>query len=195
MTERFPCVNIIPRKNITMLTINKVVEMVNESYAELFTAMNQFHKLRIGDMFPDIAKSDGMLLMAIARLSAQKEGSVTVSELAEKVHAQNSAVSRSLRNLEVQGLIERTVNRADRRNTCVTLTEKGKKKQEEIAATMGEFGRSVVSQMSDEDVRRFTACLKEMYQIARQEIEKRSWKKKLEKENITEKGTEYGKDI
>ena len=178
-----------------MLIINKVVEMVNESYAELFTAMNQFHKLRIGDMFPDIAKSDGMLLMAIARLSAQKEGSVTVSELAEKVHAQNSAVSRSLRNLEVQGLIERTVNRADRRNTCVTLTEKGKKKQEEIAATMGEFGRSVVSQMSDEDVRRFTACLKEMYQIARQEIEKRSWKKKLEKENITEKGTEYGKDI
>ena len=133
--------------------------------------------------------------MAIARLGAQQEGIVTVSELAEKVHAQNSAVSRSLRNLEVQGLIERTVNRADRRNTCVTLTEKGKKKQEEIAATLGEFGRSVVSQMSDEDVSRLTACLKEMYQIARQEIEKRSWKKKPEKENITEKGTEYGKDI
>jgi len=49
--------------------------------------------------------------------------------------------------------------------------------------------------MSDEDVSRLTACLKEMYQIARQEIEKRSWKKKPEKENITEKGTEYGKDI
>lgn len=179
MTERFPCVNINPRKNITMLIINKVVDMLNELHAELFTAMNQFHKLRIGDMFPDMAKSDCVLLMAIGGLSVQKEGSVTVSELAEKVHAQNSAVSRSLRNLEAQGLIERTVNRADRRNTCVTLTEKGKVKQEEIAATMGEFGRSVVSQMSDEDIRRLTACLKEMYEIASREIEKRNRKKKI----------------
>lgn len=178
MTEQFPCVN-ISLQNITMLIINKVVEMVNELHAELFTAMSQFRKLRIGDMFPDMAKSDCMLLMAIAGSDAQKEESVTVSELAERVHAQNSAVSRSLRNLEEQGLIERTVNRADRRNTCVTLTEKGKKKQEEIAATMGEFGRSVVSQMSDEDVRRLTACLKEMYEIARQEIEKRNRKKKM----------------
>jgi len=72
LTERFPCVNINPRKNITMLIINKVVEIVNESYAELFTAVNQFHKLRIGDMFPDMANSDCMLLMAIARLGAQK---------------------------------------------------------------------------------------------------------------------------
>lgn len=152
---------------------------MNELHAELFTAMNQFHKLRIGDMFPDMAKSDCMLLMAIGRSSAQKGGSVTVSELAEKIHAQNSAVSRSLRNLEEQGLIERTVNRTDRRNTCVSLTEKGKEKQEEIAATMGEFGRSVVSQMSEEDIRRLTACLEEMYEIARQEIEKRNRKKKM----------------
>lgn len=78
---------------------------MEELYAGLFRAMNRFGKLRIGELFSDMTKSDGMMLWAISQLNQEKNnGRATVSELAEKLHTQNSAVSRTLKNLEDHGL-------------------------------------------------------------------------------------------
>lgn len=160
---------------------------MSELHAELFSVMEQFHKLRIMDVFPEMTKSDCMMLLAVERLSEKKGCSVTVSELAQKLHTKNSAVSRTLKNLEEQGLIERTVNRADRRNTCVSLTEKGKREQQKIGQTMQELGKAVVSQMDEEDIRKLTACLNEVYEIAKREIEKRSKKTQRERDSYNGK--------
>lgn len=79
---------------------------MEELYAGLFRAMNRFGKLRIGELFSDMTKSDGMMLWAISQLNQEKNnGRATVSELAEKLHTQNSAVSRTLKNLEDHGWI------------------------------------------------------------------------------------------
>ena len=53
-----------------------------------------------------------------------------MSELAEKLHTQNSAVSRTLKNLEDHGWICRMTDPKDRRNTCVALTESGEDMQQ-----------------------------------------------------------------
>lgn len=160
---------------------------MDELHTELFTAMDRFHKLRIMDMFPEMTKSDCMMLLAIERLNEKKGRSVTVSELAEKVCAKNSAVSRTLKSLEEQGLIERSVNREDRRNVYVALTKKGKEEQQRIGQTMNELGQAVVAQMNEEDIEKLAVCLNEVYEIARREIEKRSLKNRKE--------SSYGKDF
>ena len=81
---------------------------MEELYAGLFRAMNRFGKLRIGELFSDMTKSDGMMLWAISQLNQEKNnGRATVSELAEKLHTQNSAVSRTLKNLEDQDVYKR----------------------------------------------------------------------------------------
>ena len=52
---------------------------MEELYAGLFRAMNRFGKLRIGELFSDMTKSDGMMLWAISQLNQEKNnGRATV---------------------------------------------------------------------------------------------------------------------
>ncbi len=151
---------------------------MEELYGQFFDAMDHIRKIRIGDLFPDMTKADGMTLMAIRHFNKEKaEDILTVSELAERLHTQPSAVSRTLKSLEERGMIERTVNRADRRNTYVTLSEYGKKTSAEIERAMGDFAQAVLSRMNKEDLSRLVAYLNELYQVAVEEIETRKNRK------------------
>lgn len=157
-----------------MLIVDKVVRRMSELYTEFFTTLTMFRKLRFGDMLADMTKNDGMTLMAIAHFEELNGGVLTVSELAERIHAKSSAVSRTLKSLEDAGLVERTVNKNDRRNTYVTLTEKGMDRRNEVSREMDDFGQAVFRQMGEEDMQKLNAYLKELYEITKCEIEKRS---------------------
>lgn len=147
---------------------------MEEIYGEFFDAMNQIRKIRIGDLFPEMTKADCMTLMAINHYNRMKEGDILkVSELAEKIHTKPSAVSRTLKNLEEQGLITRTVNQADRRNTYVTLSEYGREACEKMEHTMSEFAEAMLSRMDKEDLKRLVTYLNELHQVAIEEIELR----------------------
>lgn len=51
---------------------------------------------------------------------------VAVSEIARRVHVDKAWVSRSLRELEARGLVERTADPADSRQTLVSLSANGR---------------------------------------------------------------------
>ena len=151
--------------------------MLNEISRDLYTALHRFGRLKFGDLFPEITKVDCMTLMAISHYSKEAEGKLTVSELAEKIHAQPSAVSRTLKALEDKGYIERTVNKADRRNTYVALTNAGQRELETVQETMDNFTEAVILRMNEADVQKMILYLEELYQIAQEEIELRTKKK------------------
>lgn len=145
---------------------------------DLYTAIHQFGRLRLGDLIPEITKGDCMTLMAIDYFSKKKEENLTVSELADKIHAQPSAVSRTLKVLEDRAYIERRINKSDRRNTYVVLTEEGRRELKVVQETMDDFTETVISRMKEADVQKMITCLNEFYQIAQEEIELRSKKGK-----------------
>lgn len=153
-------------------------------YRQFFTTMSQFHKLRLRDLLPDMTKMDCMTLMTIAHSNCGKEeGGITTSGLAERMQVKSSAISRTLKGLEEKGLIERTVNKADRRNTYVELTEQGKLVLAECKNTMDELAKAIFSQMKPEDIKQMIGYLDELYRIAKNEIEIRSNKKEREQED------------
>ena len=84
--------------------------------------------------------------------SVGENGKITSSELAAKTKTLPPAVSRTLRGLEEKGYVERSVDKKDRRNTYISLTEKGWKKGEEVRDRMQDFGCSVMSQLKEEDI-------------------------------------------
>jgi DNA-binding MarR family transcriptional regulator len=84
---------------------------------------------------------------------------------------QASAVSRTLKSLEDQNLIERTVNKSDRRNTYIMLTEAGGQKRKEIEQRMEEFSKAVFERLDDDDMERLISYLDKLYQVAEEEIE------------------------
>lgn len=144
---------------------------MNEIYGRFYSVMNQFRRLRIGDLFPEMSRGDCMTLMAIDHFDQGKqERLLTVSELADRMHMQMPAVSRALRNLEERELIERSINKSDRRNTYVSLTPRGREFWEEKEKTMGEFAEAVLSKMREEDLERLVSYLDELYQVAEEEI-------------------------
>ena len=151
---------------------------MNELYKQVFRAMEQFHKLRIGDMIEDISKGECVTLMVLAKSDRKEEGKLNVSELADLTKSEPSAISRILKGLEEKGYIARMINAKDRRNTYVALTEQGKEKTREIEDTFHSFGEAVVSRLKAEDVQRMIEVLDETYQIAVEEIKLR----KVEKE-------------
>lgn len=154
---------------------------MKESYENFFRAMDQFHRLNLGVLFPEMTKADCMTLMAIDHFRQKEEsGVLTVSGLAEKMHAKPPAVSRSLKSLEDRGFIARTVNKSDRRNTYVELTGKGRGEWKRMEREMADFARAVISRMDEEDMCRLIAYLDELYRVANEELEFRKIKNRKE---------------
>lgn len=144
---------------------------MDEIYGRLYAALDRLHRLKIGDLFQGITKKDCMTLLAIDHFNKEKEdGMLTVSELAAKTHTKPSAVSRSLKILEERGLIERTVNRDDRRNTYVTVSEKGKDEWKRMEAVCLEFARSVLSRMDEREIENLISYVNHFAAIAEEEI-------------------------
>ncbi len=153
-------------------------------YRRFFSSISQFHKLRFGDLFPDMTKMDGMTLLTIAHFNCEHgEERITTSKLAGAMKTKASAISRTLKNLEEKGLIERTVNQADRRNTYVELTDQGRKVLEECKRMFDEVLEASLSKMSSEDMERLIGYLDELYRITEEEIESRKKKKERKREH------------
>lgn len=155
---------------------------MDELYGDFFAAIDSMRKIRIGELFPDMTQGDGAMILAIEHLNEKKTEGVTVSDLAEKTHTKPSAVSRTLKTLEERGLIERTINQSDRRNTYVTLTETGSTTCKQFRQTMCEFGKAVIDRMDEADMRRMIAYINKLNQVALEELEMRKADKGKDKE-------------
>ena len=154
---------------------------MDKLYEELFRAMNQFRKLKFAEMFPMINRTDFFVMCTI--MDKGENGKITISELASRAKMLPSAISRTLKGLEERGYVERNVNKNDRRNTYVELTEAGRQLTEEARQTMSDFGKSVMAQVDGEDMKRLISYLDNIYHIAEKEIENRKWQDRKEKED------------
>lgn len=154
---------------------------MNKLYEEMFRAMNQFRKLKFAEMFPELCKTDFFVMCTI--MDKGDNGQITISELASRAKMLPSAISRTLKGLEERGYVERNVNKNDRRNTYVELTDAGKLVTEEARKTMAEFGKSVMAQVDEEDMKRLISYLDNIYRIAEKEIETRKRQDRKEKED------------
>lgn len=148
---------------------------MNDKFEELFKAMHQFHKLRLGDMMPNVSGADFWAMRNI--VDKGEDGKITVSELAKKTNVLPSAISRTIRGLEDKGYVERTINKNDRRNTYVEMTDKGREVMQIVRENMHDFGEAVLSKLDENELSQLIAYLNNIYDIAQKEIEIRKVKK------------------
>ena len=132
---------------------------MKDAFEKLFRAVHQFKKLNVSDLIPGLSSSEFSVMGAILQMA--------------KTKTLPPAVSRTLRGLEEKGYVERSVDKKDRRNTYISLTEKGWKKGEEVRDRMQDFGCSVMSQLKEEDIDQLVDYLDRIYEIAEKEIDTR----------------------
>ena len=151
---------------------------VDELYREFFQTIHQFRKLNMASMMPDVSQSEFVIMNVIRDKSS--EGKVVISELACRCKLHSSAVSRTLHGLEERGYVERHIDKDDRRNICVELTEET---VEECRQIMQDFGRTVLNHMNVRDMERLITYMNRLYSVAEKEIETRKWKGRKGKEH------------
>ena len=93
-----------------------------------------------------------------------------------------SAVSRSLRTLEEKGCILRSVNRDDRRNIYVEVTDTGRELLKEVEEILSDFADAVFGQLGEGTIEQLNQYLCRLLQTAKEELERRKYTSKPEQE-------------
>lgn len=157
------------------------METRDDLYEDLFRAMNQFHKLKFGDIMQNMNKADFIVMNVIMKKG--KDDKMTISELASTARMLPSAISRTLRGLEEKGYVERTINKNDRRNTYVELTAEGKKQTRTVKQELRDFGKTVMAKLDEQEMNQLILYLNNIYSIAEKELEARKIRDRKEREH------------
>jgi len=108
------------------------------------------HAKRIG-----LAGTEYTVLISIAHLSL--EGPGNVKSVAEHLHVTTGFITNTTRKLQTRGLVKKTQDKADKRKTILTVTDRGIALLEELApfqrqvndAEFGALSRAEFLQLSD----------------------------------------------
>lgn len=112
-----------------------------------------------------MANVEYFILVAVAVVTQRRPEGVTMKELADMSHTTMSAASKKIRILEEKGLIERRTSKTDRRNSYITLSEKGKAICEKERRRKNDWLLKVISQMGEEDMEQLITLSNRMFDI------------------------------
>ena len=95
-------------------------------------------------------------LLGCIRLHGQ-DGAVYMSDLVKEFHQPLPAISRTVRQMEQDGLVERFADPADRRKTLVRFTPKGYEACRQCEAALGDYFSSVMARLEPEQLAQMEA--------------------------------------
>ncbi len=114
---------------LAMLTDEKpevCCRLTESEYADFLGNMQLMCNLNLNSFITDITPAELMLMYSAAFYAKQQGGQlITVAQAAVKLRISVPAVSRTLKNLEKRGLVQRIVNEQDRRSVKISLPESG----------------------------------------------------------------------
>lgn len=91
-----------------------------------------------------------------------REENLTQAEIASKIHLSTPSTSLTLQKMEVEGLIERNVDEADRRQVRIHLTKKGYEFFEKILTLIHHVEDEVFGEISDDMQKEVNEVLKKI---------------------------------
>ncbi len=133
---------------------------------ELFHLLHRVHRCRIKfQKQGNMANVEYFILMAIAVMMQKRPEGVTMKELVDISRTTMSAASKKIRIMEEKGLIERKISETDRRNSYITLSEKGKAICEKERKRKLDWILKVISRMGEDDMEQLIILSNRMFDI------------------------------
>ncbi len=93
-----------------------------------------------------------------------------VSHIADTLHVSSPAISRTISTLEKKGFVERNIDRINRRNTVVRLTENGREVFESECGKIYGFMNNVVNRMGEDKLNELLSLSAELLENVEKEI-------------------------
>ena len=153
--------------------------MPQKSAPELFAVVHYLHRLstegkRGAKMALESCPKCHFIMLEGVLMTIEEHGqngTIYVSDLAAAVKQPLPAVSRALRQLEQDGLIERITDPNDRRKTLVRPTEKGLDASRQVEAAISRYFERVICRIPEEQREQAAAEALE-YEKAKKELKK-----------------------
>lgn len=135
-----------------------------------FELINKFHRFKLSALPMPLPESELITLYTI-RDANQYEGveNTLISGLAEKLHVSVPTISRCLSKLEEKGLVQKSSQTNDRRNTYVCLTEYGLEIYEDAFQTLSSFVERALSRIDEAELKQFFTTFDKIYDALAQE--------------------------
>jgi MarR family transcriptional regulator, organic hydroperoxide resistance regulator len=105
-------------------------------------------------------------------------GDLSLSELSERIRAQNSTVTGIIDRMEREGLVTRERSREDRRVVFIRLTTKGRKLAEDVPVEPWEIFRSALESLTASETRDLVKILGKVARRVRENVEVATAKRK-----------------
>lgn len=144
--------------------------LIEQEDQQLFEMIQRFRSLNLLATLP-LPRQDYMVLYTVDCLQKEHPDACTVSMITKKMRIPQPAVSRTLRNLENGGYLQREVCRSDRRNTYVLLTDAGKKAVQDAGQVLMEFHNGIKKRFTQEESDQLMNLLQRLYEAASEQLE------------------------
>lgn len=144
--------------------------LIEQEDQQLFEMIQRFRSLNLLATLP-LPRQDYMVLYAVDCLQKEHPDACAVSMITKKMRIPQPAVSRTLRNLENGGYLQREVCRSDRRNTYVLLTDAGKKAVQDAGQVLMEFHNGIKKRFTQEESDQLMCLLQRLYEAASEQLE------------------------
>ena len=145
----------------------------NLNYAEkAFTTLNKIMSNSQKDMFENINRANKGELFVLHFLS-MRDTAVIPSELSTALRASTARISALLGNLEKKGQIERDIDKSNRRNILVTITDAGRERAETEMKEMQEGMKMVFAEMGEKDTAEFIRLTKKFIEFSQKHLPRR----------------------
>ncbi len=133
-------------------------------HMEIINIGEKFKKLFHAECTQGLKRSEMLTILNINYLIKENEYA-TVSIIADKMHMTNAAASKTIGELEDMGLVEKIINKKDKRQSYLVLTQKGQDKVENMKSNMDIMLDNVYRRMGDTDMKMMIELLNKFYTI------------------------------
>lgn len=148
----------------------------SETHQQFFQVLNRLKKLEWGKQFSILKPLEYLALITVGEYHQAHPAvpGIYVSDFADQLHITPPTASKMLKQMEEQGWLCRTVNRNNRRNTFISLTEAGQEllaAEQERCAAMGD---RIIRRMGKENAAALLAGLNRMVDLIEEEFKAES---------------------
>lgn len=114
-------------------------------------------------------KLGGSMSVGYILLNIDRNGSPSTS-LGPKMGMESRSLTRILRSMEDDGLVERTHGEEDRRNVFISLTEKGKKMRKVARSIVLQFNKKVIDEIPPKKLETFFEVIQMINDLSESDI-------------------------
>ena len=106
---------------------------------------------RFGVDYPDLTFREVSTMQAVYRYELVNTSQLSLTELATRIQLKNAMTSQTVSSLVEKGLMTRENDDGNRRKVMISLTEKGKKLAEEMAAFADRFLEKFIAPLTESE--------------------------------------------